>query len=245
MGPIDRSDTWWIIAFGVDRDTGARNARQIIDAAAGVPVDAEVLSTDPWSARTQLVDHLRRGRVFLAGDAAHLNPPFGGHGLDTGVGDAVDLGWKLAAVLDRWDRPSLLDSFEAERRPVQDRMITEATANMRVLSTELLSENLDADDADGEQARKAADAQIQATKAADFHALDPGARHRARRLAGRRPGREPAPWTPRGGLLPHAWLGGGVSLYDRLGTGLTLLVRCSRCGTSGSVTSARSETGRG
>ena len=86
----------------------------------------------------QLVDRARRGRVFLAGDAAHLNPPFGGHGLNTGLGDAVDLGWKLAAVLDGWGGPALLDSYEAERRPVQDRVIEEATRNMRTLSGELL-----------------------------------------------------------------------------------------------------------
>ncbi|WP_372348790.1 FAD-dependent monooxygenase [Streptomyces sp. KL116D] len=68
-------------------------------------------------ARMQIVDRMRHGRVFLAGDAAHLNPPFGGHGLNTGIGDAVDLGWKIAAVLQGWGGPALLDSYEAERRP--------------------------------------------------------------------------------------------------------------------------------
>ena len=71
----------------------------------------------------QIADRMRRGRVFLAGDAAHLNPPFGGHGLNTGLGDAVDLGWKLAAVLDGWGGPALLDSYEIERRPIQERVI--------------------------------------------------------------------------------------------------------------------------
>jgi 2-polyprenyl-6-methoxyphenol hydroxylase-like FAD-dependent oxidoreductase len=100
MGPLDRTQTWWIIAFGVDREAGEHGARQIIDAAAGVPVAAKILSTDPWTARMQIVDRMRCGRVFLAGDAAYLNPPFGGHGLNTGIGDAVDLGRKLAAVLE-------------------------------------------------------------------------------------------------------------------------------------------------
>ena len=95
----------------------------------------------------QIADGMRRGRVFLAGDAAHLNPPFGGHGLNTGLGDAVDLGWKLAATLDGWGGPALLDSYQLERRPIQERVIREATANMAVTSPELLADNLDADDA--------------------------------------------------------------------------------------------------
>jgi 2-polyprenyl-6-methoxyphenol hydroxylase-like FAD-dependent oxidoreductase len=172
MGPLDRTQTWWIIAFGVDREAGERGARQIIDAAAGVPVAAEILSTDPWTARMQIVDRMRCGRVFLAGDAAHLNPPFGGHGLNTGIGDAVDLGWKLAAVLDGWGDPALLDSYEIERRPIQEQVIRAATANMAILSTELLADNLDDDDPVGEQARRAAAARIQQTKKAEFHSLD-------------------------------------------------------------------------
>ncbi|MFD7691607.1 FAD-dependent monooxygenase, partial [Streptomyces sp. NPDC059781] len=149
VGPLDRTNTWWAIAFGVDRATGEREARHIIDAVAGRPVRAEVLSTDPWTARMQIVDRMRHGRVFLAGDAAHLNPPFGGHGLNTGIGDAVDLGWKLAAVLAGWGGTDVLDSYEKERRPVQERVIHEATANMRVLSTELLADDLDAEDRAG------------------------------------------------------------------------------------------------
>ena len=172
VGPIDPDGTWWIIAFGVDRETGEREAVRLIDAAAGVPSGATVLSTDPWTARMQIVDRMRRGRVFLAGDAAHLNPPFGGHGLNTGLGDAVDLGWKLAATLDGWGGPALLDSYQIERRPIQERVIREATANMAVTSPELLADNLDDDDAAGERARRAAGERIQQTKRAEFHSLE-------------------------------------------------------------------------
>ncbi|MCY1143684.1 FAD-dependent monooxygenase [Actinoplanes sp. Pm04-4] len=215
MGPIDRTRTWWMIAFGVDRNTGERDARRLIDAAAGTPVDATVLSTDPWTARMQIVDRMRDGRVFLAGDAAHLNPPFGGHGLNTGIGDAVDLGWKLAAVLDGWADPGLLDSYEAERRPVQERVIREATANMAVLSTELLADNLDDGDAAGEQARQAAHRRIQQTKTAEFHALDLVLDIE---LTG------PAVAEGGGRRVPHLWLGPGRSLYDELGPGFALLI---------------------
>ncbi|MFF5075435.1 FAD-dependent monooxygenase [Actinoplanes sp. NPDC000266] len=215
MGPIDRTGTWWIIAFGVDQETGERDARRIIDAAAGRPVQARVVSTDPWTARMQIVDRMRSGRVFLAGDAAHLNPPFGGHGLNTGLADAVDLGWKLVAVLDGWAGPALLDSYEAERRPVQERVIREATANMAVLSTELLADNLDAGDEDGERARQAAHRRIQATKKAEFHSLE---------LVLDIPVTGPAVAPGGGRRLPHLWLEDGRSLYDELGPGFTLVL---------------------
>ena len=140
LGPLDQDGTWWIIAFGVSIKDGADRGLELIDAAVGTPIDATILSTDPWTARMQCVDHLRVGRVFLAGDAAHLNPPFGGHGLNTGIGDAVDLGWKLAAVLQGWGGAGLLDSYELERRPVQERVIAEAARNNAVLSTELTVE---------------------------------------------------------------------------------------------------------
>ena len=231
VGPLDPADTWWIIAFGVDHDTGEREAGRIIDAAAGVPAGATVLSTDPWTARMQIADRMRQGRVFLAGDAAHLNPPFGGHGLNTGLGDAVDLGWKIAATLDGWAGPGLLDSYEIERRPIQERVIREATVNMGVTSPELLAAGLDEDNAAGESARRAAGARIQATKRAEFHALDlvldvrvaPSPVIVGGDTATGKPAAADAGSPVAGALLPHAWLDSGRSLYDELGDGFTLL----------------------
>jgi hypothetical protein len=154
--------------------------------------------------------------VFLAGDAAHLNPPFGGHGFNTGVGDAVDLGWKLAAVLAGWGGPGLLDSYEAERRPVQDLVIRAAAANMRTLSGELVGPDLEVDGPAGDAARQAVHERIQETKAAEFHALDlvldVGVRE------------SPLVAPGAGDRLPHAWLPDGRSLYDVLGPDHTLLV---------------------
>ena len=232
-GPIDRSGIWWIIAFGVDRETGEREAVRLIDEAAGICSGATVLSTDPWTARMQIADRMCRGRVFLAGDAAHLNPPFGGHGLNTGLGDAVDLGWKLAARLDGWGGPALLDSYQIERRPIQERVIREATENMKVTSRELLADNLDDDDAAGERARRAAGERIQQTKAAEFHSLELvlGIRIGDSPVIVREHG--PGGALVPGALLPHAWLGAGRSLYDELGRGFTLLRR--RPGTPGGM----------
>lgn len=224
VGPLDRTGTWWAIAFNVDRETGEREAHRIIDEVAGLPVKARVLSTDPWTARMQIVDRMRHGRVFLAGDAAHLNPPFGGHGLNTGIGDAVDLGWKLAAVLAGWGGTHVLDSYEHERRPVQERVIREATANMRVLSTELLADNLDDADQTGSDARRAAGDRIQETKKAEFHSLDLvlGLHIAASPIVPAEPDRK-ARTAQAGARLPHIFLNDGRSLYDLLGNDLTLL----------------------
>ncbi|MEJ2889632.1 FAD-dependent monooxygenase [Actinomycetospora aeridis] len=230
MGPIDRDGTWWVIAFGVEREAGHARAREIVEAVAGVPVDAEVLSTDPWTARMQLVDRARDRRVFLAGDAAHLNPPFGGHGLNTGLGDAVDLGWKLAAVLRGWGGPELLASYEAERRPVQERVVRAAEDNMRTLSTDLLHPDLDRDDAAGERARAAAHRRIQETKAAEFHALD--------LVLDVVHDRSPVVAEGAGDRLPHAWVAPGHSRYDDLGPELTLL------GPRGAATGAFADAAR-
>ena len=84
--------------------------------------------------RTPLVDRYRGERIFLVGDAAHLNPPWGGHGFNTCVGDAVNLGWKMAAVLQGWAPPALLDSYDTERRKHARAMIDLSTLVGRVIS---------------------------------------------------------------------------------------------------------------
>lgn len=227
MGPIDLDGTWWMIAFDVDRETGERTEQALVEGAVGAHIAADIVSNDPWTARMQLVDRARRGRVFLAGDAAHLNPPFGGHGLNTGIGDAVDLGWKLAAVIDGWGGPGLLDSYEAERRPVQAAVIEAAVANMATLSTELLADALGDAGGAGERARRQADANIQAAKHAEFHALDLVLDLGCSGSPIVAPDSGPAAGSDRigpGARLSHRWLSPGRSLYDELGEALTLVV---------------------
>ena len=99
-------------AFTPDR------CRQIVRHAVGAEVDIDVRSVKPWAMTAQTARNWRQGPVFLAGDAAHRFPPTGGYGLNTGVQDAHNLAWKLAAVLHGQAGKALLDSYEAERRPV-------------------------------------------------------------------------------------------------------------------------------
>ncbi len=90
----------------------------VVRAAVGAPdLDVRILGIDPWVAAAEVAERYCAGRVFLAGDAAHHMPPTGGFGLNTGVQDAHNLAWKLAAVLQGWAGPGLLDTYEAERRP--------------------------------------------------------------------------------------------------------------------------------
>jgi len=92
----------------------------------GKSVPHEIISVRRWVARNVVSDAYRNGRVFFAGDAAHLNHPSSGLGLNTGLGDAVDLGWKLAATLAGWGAAALLGSYEIERQPVGRRNIGHA-----------------------------------------------------------------------------------------------------------------------
>lgn len=95
----------------VDRDA-------LVQRAIGAPIPVEQLGLSIWTRRSLVADCYGKGRVFLAGDAVHQLSPTGALGMNTGIGDAVDLGWKLAAVLQGWGGPQLLASYDAERRPV-------------------------------------------------------------------------------------------------------------------------------
>lgn len=203
----------------------------LIEGLVGEKIEVEILGTDPWTARMLLADRYGRGRVFLAGDAAHLNPPWGGHGFNTGIGDAVNIGWKLAAVLAGWGGEKLLASYEAERRAVAARTIQEAAANMSILAPELTNQEMTRPGMVGEQARRAASQVIRVAKDREFHSLGLvlGYHYSASPvvIADGTPalpaGQAYIPTAHPGARLPHVWLPDGASLYDRLGSGLSLL----------------------
>lgn len=130
---INGRDRWRFSIVGDDtrRSLSEADIRQTIMRAMGKEFDFEILSILPWVRRQLVADRYGTDRVFIAGDAAHLTSPTGGFGMNMGIQDAVDLGWKLEGTIKRWAGPHLLRSYEVERRPVGLRNVNEATGNLK------------------------------------------------------------------------------------------------------------------
>jgi hypothetical protein len=204
----------------------------------GSDVDIEVLATDPWTARMLLAPEYSRGNLFLVGDAAHLNPPWGGHGFNTCIGDAANLAWKLAATITGWGGPELLASYGEERRPVAARTIRDAAANGKALAYHFADPDLAAAGPDGDAARQAAQEAL-AVKQSEFDSLGLvlgyayGDSPVVVPDGSPVPAEDPIRYVPSaspGALLPHAWLADYTSLYTRLGQGFTLLADAGSLG---------------
>ncbi|RFA23655.1 FAD-dependent monooxygenase [Subtercola boreus] len=233
IGRADLADRWWAIVQGVDIERNDLDPAALIRAMAGADIDVEVVATDPWTARMLLADSYGRDGVYLIGDAAHLNPPWGGHGFNTCIGDAANLGWKLAATLDGWGGEALLDSYELERRPVAERTIRDAATNGRALANDFADTLLGSDSTEGETLRARASDALE-VKRSEFSSLGLvlGYSYAESPLvaadAEPEPPQSPIVYVPSarpGMLLPHAWLADGSSLYDLLDDrGFTLLV---------------------
>ncbi len=157
---INGRDQWRFSLVGdaTRREVGEAEMRRAIVRAVGRDFDFEILSMLPWVRRQLVADRYRKGRVFIAGDAAHLTSPTGGFGMNTGILDAVNLSWKLAAMVQGWGGAHLLDSYEAEQQPVAVRNVTEASENLRrMLSPRVLKPDpavFDQDDPNVEAARR-------------------------------------------------------------------------------------------
>ncbi|MGH7089821.1 MAG: FAD-dependent monooxygenase, partial [Stellaceae bacterium] len=127
---IDGKELWRLSVLNADPDFDGHGYMRRL---AGAELDYEILSVMAWERRERVASRYRDRRVFVAGDAAHQNSPTGGLGLHTGLADACDLGWKLAAVLQGWGGPNLLDAYEIERKPVALDNVRVSTAEFRLL----------------------------------------------------------------------------------------------------------------
>ncbi|MSQ64707.1 MAG: 2-polyprenyl-6-methoxyphenol hydroxylase [Betaproteobacteria bacterium] len=208
----------WTLHARVAND--ADMARQF-EKTVGVPVKYEMLNVGEWKLNLLLADRYGKDRVFLAGDAVHLVIPTGGLGMNSGVGDAVDLGWKLAAALQGWGGPNLLASYEIERRQVGDRNVGAsryASAGRRKWRS--LWRNLD---------ELVAVAEVEQRKSNEMIGAELGYRYVGSPVIWEEPGgpehlfREYVPTTWPGARLPHVWLKGHIAIQDRIGAGYTLL----------------------
>jgi 2-polyprenyl-6-methoxyphenol hydroxylase-like FAD-dependent oxidoreductase len=119
FGRVDLEGTFFFhapVPVGTTKDS--MDFAAYLHRAAGAEFDVAFQHIGFWDLRFAIADSYRKGRIFVAGDAAHSHPPYGGYGINTGLEDAANLAWKLAATLQGWAGPGLLDSYDAERRPV-------------------------------------------------------------------------------------------------------------------------------
>lgn len=234
LAAVDGRELWRLSLY-VDPDEAARiDPMACILDAIGEPVETEILKAQPWSGHRVVARSYRSGRVFLAGDAAHMLWPKGGFGANTGIGDAVDLGWKLAATLDGWAGPGLLDSYEAERRPIAVPNVEEAAGHRAADGQIESGALLEAPGADGEAARGRAREQILRTRWKEWNTVGVqlGYRYGDSPVAVAdgtpAPPSSPSEYVPTtwpGSRAPHVWLDAGRSVLDAFGHGFVLVHR--------------------
>ena len=223
FGRVDHGVSWFFhapVPVGTTRDN--HDFEAMLYRAVGQRFALELDYVGLWDLRVAIADTYRKGRAFVAGDAAHSHPPYGGYGINTGFEDARNLGWKLAAVIQGWGDEALLDSYNAERRPVFastacdfiERFITDDRAFLETYNpdrdraafeTAWHSRNLDADEVmafepNYEGSPLIGGAGAPSAKGSHSHKARPG--HHL---------------SPRD--LP-----GGANSYDHLGAGFTLFV---------------------
>jgi 2-polyprenyl-6-methoxyphenol hydroxylase-like FAD-dependent oxidoreductase len=219
----------WTLHAVVDED---REMALQFEKTIGVPVKYEMLYVGEWKQNLLLADHYGSARVFLAGDAVHLVIPTGGLGMNSGVGDAIDLAWKLAATLRGWGGAKLLASYETERRHVGECNVAASRyASLGRRKWRSLWRNLD---------ELVAVADVEQRKSNEMIGAELGYRYVGSPIICEEPGgpehqlREYVPTSWPGARLPHVWLEGHVAIQDRIGRGYTLLrLGSSREETSG------------
>jgi 2-polyprenyl-6-methoxyphenol hydroxylase-like FAD-dependent oxidoreductase len=228
VGPLQPPDLWFFDLMGVDPNE--LDAAEVIHDVVGRQIPFEIRHAAPWTVHNALAERYREDRVFLLGDAAHLQSPSGGYGMNGGVGDAVNFGWKLAAVIQGWGGEDLLDSYEMERRQFHVRALEETIQNSE--DNELVTAGLE-DPIRGENLRATLGDRIRRTKPKNFQSLGISLGYRYENspiiLADDTPSPpyETSRYIPTakpGHRAPHAWLPDGTALFDHLGQGFTLLV---------------------
>src|SRR5215471_16102613 len=237
IAAVDGKELWRLNIRGVKQEQlDSLNAPEKLRFALGENIPFELLMVRPWTGHCVVAERYQDRRVFLAGDAAHLNWPAGGFGMNTGIGDAVDLGWKLAAVLLGWGGPRLLDSYEPERRPIGMTNVNEAGEMHTGSDTQIpFSPLLEEDGGEGRQRREKARATILRIRAKEFQhdsvGIELGYRYEDSPICVPDGTPPPAldhglyvPSTSPGGRAPHVWLEDGRSTLHLFRKGFTLLV---------------------
>jgi 2-polyprenyl-6-methoxyphenol hydroxylase-like FAD-dependent oxidoreductase len=225
----------WVVHYQVPpgMDWRAVDGKAVIAAMIGTEVDFEIISGGPWTGGLALIaEHYQSGRVLLAGDAAHLFTPLGGLGMNAGIGDVMNLCWKIAAVHQGWGGPRLIESYEAERRPVGVRNSQLGVRCTRVMDSWTVPPDFEADGARAQAFRHAFGARIMKEDRPQYLTvgIQLGERYEASPVIWPDGSAQPldswdsyTPLDRPGGRAPHFWLAPGRALYDEFGKGFTAL----------------------
>jgi 2-polyprenyl-6-methoxyphenol hydroxylase-like FAD-dependent oxidoreductase len=215
--PIDGKELWRLTVF--DEPASAAKPDELLRKMAGGEFPYEILSVSRWERRDFVARSFGQGRVMIAGDAAHECSPTGGIGMHTGLEEVVNLGWKLAAMIDGWGGPALVASYATERLPVAQRNVELATRSFRAIAGIPGLPDVDATNwrATPSWLSVPEHLKIQYCYEGSPICIPDGT-----------PASDPEPprFTPStrpGARAPHAWLADGSSMLDLFGDGFTLL----------------------
>ena len=232
---VDGDELWRLTVMG----TQDRIARENFDAEAWVrrclgsgDIPFEVLSAVPWRRSRLVAERYSERRVFLVGDSAHTMSPTGGFGMNTGMADAVDIGWKLEAALAGWAGPELLASYDAERRPIGWRNVNAAADNFHKLMSAADCARILEDSAQAEAVRRRVGEQVREATRKEWECDGVVLGYRYEGSPVIVPDGTPPldddlsiyePTARPGHRAPHAWLPDGRSTLDLFGKGFVLL----------------------
>jgi 2-polyprenyl-6-methoxyphenol hydroxylase-like FAD-dependent oxidoreductase len=214
--------------------TGEVDPGLVLRKFAGTSFDHQVLVSNSWTPHLLLARSYGRGRVLLAGDAVHQYIPTGGYGMNTGIGDAVDLGWKLAATIRGIGGPELLGSYESERRPIglRNREASAGHTRVRLAIAQTYKNDLDSEQPMSGERRAEISARIAELGNAEneSYGIEFGYVYHQSPIVAVEQGVEPpsdtlcyVPTTMPGARLPSTFLNDGSALFDRLGPWFTLV----------------------
>lgn len=234
---INGMDLWRlsIMKLPVGTEITEEEGADYIQKAVGKDFDFEILSILPWDRKRVVADRYDEDRIFLAGDAVHQMSPTGGYGMNTGIQEAVDIGWKLAAVLEGWGGDHLLATYDTERRPVARLITDEGARNFTQFAKLPVGPAINQDTPEGEAFREDFRQKLhdlRMDREYDTDGIVLGYRYEGSPIIVSDGTNEPEfdvmayTETARPGhRAPHAWIGEGEvrSTLDLFGRGFTLL----------------------